>query len=215
MNTGPGRNEICPLSRSKTMAPVTSAGRRSAVNCTRPKVRPSERASALASVVLPTPGVVLDQEMALGHETAQRQAHGAVPAHVGAAHVGHHGVEGPGQAGRRRRGGRDRRDRRDGRDAGMSGRVGYREQRPGRRRSFTDAEVDATPSPCGHRVAELRHDPRVLCGRCHGGEPRCPASARHRGRTGGWWGRSAHRLGDGVDRDAVVGWRVPDEERAR
>ncbi len=49
------------------------------------------------------PGMVFDQEMALGHETAQRQAHGAVPAHIGAAHVGHDGVEGRGPGAPRRR----------------------------------------------------------------------------------------------------------------
>ena len=53
---GPGRNTGSPRSLSRTMAPVTSAGKRSAVNCTRWKSSPNERARALAKVVFPRPG---------------------------------------------------------------------------------------------------------------------------------------------------------------
>ena len=53
---GPGRKTGSPRSRSRTMAPVTSAGKRSAVNCTRWKSSPNERARALANVVFPKPG---------------------------------------------------------------------------------------------------------------------------------------------------------------
>ena len=90
-------------------------------------------------------GVVLDQEVALGHEAAQRQAHRAVAAHVRAAHVGHDGVEGPGQApvevgeiGLSRRCQRQDGAAREGDMPGTTDGLG---------RSFIDAEVEATPSP--------------------------------------------------------------------
>src|SRR5215831_16059700 len=55
-NTGPGRNSNSFCCWLKTLTPVTSDGRRSGVNCRREKWQSSERASALASIVLPTPG---------------------------------------------------------------------------------------------------------------------------------------------------------------
>ena len=54
--TPPGRNSNSPVSRFHTETPVTSEGRRSGVNWTRCQVPPIERAIALASEVLPTPG---------------------------------------------------------------------------------------------------------------------------------------------------------------
>src|SRR4051794_9473379 len=54
--TGPGRNSKRPSRWLKTLVPTRSAGSRSAVPCTRAKARSSERASARARVVLPTPG---------------------------------------------------------------------------------------------------------------------------------------------------------------
>src|SRR5919198_267661 len=55
-NTGPGRNSNSFSRWLKTFTPVTSDGKRSGVNCMREKETSSERASALASIVFPTPG---------------------------------------------------------------------------------------------------------------------------------------------------------------
>src|SRR5690606_29883628 len=55
-NSGPLWNSKRPVSLLKTETPMTSAGSRSLVNCTRWYSRPSAFASACASVVLPTPG---------------------------------------------------------------------------------------------------------------------------------------------------------------
>src|SRR3954468_15025085 len=54
--TGPGLNSNAFARWSKTLTPVTSDGRRSGVNCKRENEALSERASALASIVFPTPG---------------------------------------------------------------------------------------------------------------------------------------------------------------
>src|SRR6476659_4421944 len=55
-NTGPGLNSNAFARWSKTLTPVTSDGSRSGVNWRREKDAFSERASALASIVFPTPG---------------------------------------------------------------------------------------------------------------------------------------------------------------
>src|SRR6266516_3408667 len=55
-NTGPGRNSNSFLCWLKTLTPVTSDGSRSGVNWRRAKWQSSDRASTLASIVLPTPG---------------------------------------------------------------------------------------------------------------------------------------------------------------
>src|SRR5918994_5422030 len=55
-NTGPERNSNALSRWLKTLTPVTSDGSRSGVNWRREKSRSSERASAFASIVLPTPG---------------------------------------------------------------------------------------------------------------------------------------------------------------
>src|SRR5919197_1275908 len=55
-NTGPGRNSNSFVRWSKTLTPVTSDGSRSGVNCIREKEQSSDRASAFASIVFPTPG---------------------------------------------------------------------------------------------------------------------------------------------------------------
>src|SRR6187549_814027 len=54
--TGPGLNSNSFERWLKTLTPVTSEGRRSGVNCIRENETSSERASAFASIVLPTPG---------------------------------------------------------------------------------------------------------------------------------------------------------------
>src|SRR5688572_10603907 len=54
--TGPGRNSNSFVRWSKTFTPVTSDGSRSGVNWMRENEQSSERASALASIVFPTPG---------------------------------------------------------------------------------------------------------------------------------------------------------------
>ena len=54
--TGPGRNSNSFARWSKTLTPVTSDGSRSGVNCSRENEQSSERASAFASIVFPTPG---------------------------------------------------------------------------------------------------------------------------------------------------------------
>src|SRR5438034_911144 len=56
VKTGPGRNSNSFERWLKTLTPVTSDGSRSGVNCSREKEQSIERASAFASVVLPTPG---------------------------------------------------------------------------------------------------------------------------------------------------------------
>src|SRR4051794_27969141 len=56
VKTGPRRNSKVFARWSKTLTPVTSEGRRSGVNCNREKEQSSERASAFASIVFPTPG---------------------------------------------------------------------------------------------------------------------------------------------------------------
>ena len=55
-NTPPGRNSNSRVSWLKTDTPVTSEGSRSGVNWMRRTEQSIERASALASIVLPTPG---------------------------------------------------------------------------------------------------------------------------------------------------------------
>ncbi len=56
-NTGPGLNSNSfPPWRLNTLTPVTSDGSRSGVAWTRANSQSSERASDLASIVLPTPG---------------------------------------------------------------------------------------------------------------------------------------------------------------
>ena len=55
-NIGPGRNANSFVRWSNTFTPVTSEGSKSGVNWRRPKLQPTERASALASMVFPTPG---------------------------------------------------------------------------------------------------------------------------------------------------------------
>src|SRR3954451_16836396 len=54
--TGPGRNSNSFARWLKTLTPVTSVGSRSGVNCSREKRQSTERASAFASIVFPTPG---------------------------------------------------------------------------------------------------------------------------------------------------------------
>src|SRR2546422_2049082 len=55
-NTGPGRNSNSLVFWLYARTPVTSEGSRSGVNWMRRNVQSSERASDLASIVLPTPG---------------------------------------------------------------------------------------------------------------------------------------------------------------
>ncbi len=55
-NTGPRLNSKWRLDWSNTDTPVTSLGSRSGVNWMRLTVQSTDRASALASMVLPTPG---------------------------------------------------------------------------------------------------------------------------------------------------------------
>src|ERR687895_858687 len=55
-NTGPGRNSNSFERWLKTFTPVTSEGSRSGVNCRRENAQSSERESAFASIVFPTPG---------------------------------------------------------------------------------------------------------------------------------------------------------------
>src|SRR5215216_4642092 len=55
-NTGPGRNSNSFVRWSKTFTPVTSDGSRSGVNWIRENEQSTDRASALASMVFPTPG---------------------------------------------------------------------------------------------------------------------------------------------------------------
>src|SRR5215210_2616437 len=55
-NTGPGRNSNSLERWLKTLTPVTSDGSRSGVNWSRENEQSSDRASAFASIVFPTPG---------------------------------------------------------------------------------------------------------------------------------------------------------------
>ena len=54
--TGPGRNSNSFVLWLKTLTPVTSDGSRSGVNWIREKEQSTERESAFASIVFPTPG---------------------------------------------------------------------------------------------------------------------------------------------------------------
>ena len=71
---GPWRKLKRWLARSKTDTPMMSAGSRSLVNCTRCQASPSTCASACARVVLPTPGHVLDQQVAARQQAGEAQA---------------------------------------------------------------------------------------------------------------------------------------------
>ena len=75
------------------MAPVMSAGRRSAVNCTRRNPSPTEWARALARVVLPRPGRSSTSRWPLGHQAAHGQHHRPLVGEEDAAHRGHDGLE--------------------------------------------------------------------------------------------------------------------------
>src|SRR5690242_9514149 len=55
-NTGPALNSNSFTFWLKTLTPVTSDGSRSGVNCSRENEQSSDRASAFASIVFPTPG---------------------------------------------------------------------------------------------------------------------------------------------------------------
>ena len=70
--TPPGRNSNSRVSWLKTETPVTSLGSRSGVNWTRRTVQSMERARALLSIVLPTPGHVLDEQVPLGEQHHER-----------------------------------------------------------------------------------------------------------------------------------------------
>ena len=74
VNTGPWRKENDDVRWSNTITPVTSLGRRSGVNCTRFHDPAIEPAIAFAIDVLPVPGHVVDEQMALGEQAAQRQS---------------------------------------------------------------------------------------------------------------------------------------------
>ena len=67
-NSGPGRNSNSPRLWSKTIEPVTSAGSRSAVHCTREKLRPSVAETVRTSNVLATPGDVVEQHVPVGQQ---------------------------------------------------------------------------------------------------------------------------------------------------
>ena len=73
-NTAPGRNSKSPRSWLNTFTPVMSVGSMSGVNWMRRNEQSIDRAIALASIVLPTPGHVLDQQMAFGDKRDQRQS---------------------------------------------------------------------------------------------------------------------------------------------
>src|SRR6266403_4906137 len=75
-NTGPGRNSNSFVRWSKTLTPVTSEGRRSGVNCIRENEQSSDRASAFASIVFPTPGKssMIRCPSATRHSTTRRSA---------------------------------------------------------------------------------------------------------------------------------------------
>ena len=70
--TPPGRNSNSRVFWLKTETPVTSEGSRSGVNWIRRTEQSMLRASALLSIVLPTPGHVLDEQVALGEQHDQR-----------------------------------------------------------------------------------------------------------------------------------------------
>ena len=67
--------------------PVISDGVISGVNWMRLNEQESERASALASVVLPTPRHILDEHMAFAQQRREHQFNHVVLAHDGAGYV--------------------------------------------------------------------------------------------------------------------------------
>jgi hypothetical protein len=70
---GPGWNSKRRLSGSKIVTPVTSEGSRSGVNWIRLWVPWTLAARARASWVLPVPGHVLEQQVALGEQAGEGQ----------------------------------------------------------------------------------------------------------------------------------------------
>ncbi len=71
---GPARKSHAPVAGPYTDVPVTSAGSRSGVHCTRPNRPPIAAASDLASSVLPVPGTPSTQEMTARQQRDERQA---------------------------------------------------------------------------------------------------------------------------------------------
>ena len=74
-NTGPGRNSNSVVCRLKIDMPVMSTGIRSGVNCTRLTEQSIERRQRLGQRRLPDARHVLDEQVALGEQRDQRDAH--------------------------------------------------------------------------------------------------------------------------------------------
>ena len=91
---GPGRNSNSVVFWLKIERPVTSDGSRSGVNWMRRKMQPMLWLSALASIVLPTPGHVLDQDVALAEQRHERHPHLDVLADDHALDAGDHPLGG-------------------------------------------------------------------------------------------------------------------------
>src|SRR4051812_13116610 len=74
VKTGPARNSNAFARWSKTLTPVTSEGSRSGVNWSRENGTSSDRASAFASIVFPTPGKssMIRWPSATRHRTTRR-----------------------------------------------------------------------------------------------------------------------------------------------
>ena len=75
LTTGPGRNSNSWVFWLKIERPVTSVGSRSGVNWMRRNEHPRLFASALASIVLPVPGHILDEQVPLAQQRDEREAH--------------------------------------------------------------------------------------------------------------------------------------------
>ncbi len=178
VNTGPGRNDTRPLSRSKTMAPVTSEGSRSAVNCTGRRRGRESAGQGFRQRRLAHAGVILHEQVAFGHEAAQRQPDGPVLADVDGSDVRHHLVELAGQP--KAELGTGYRRRRSEQAVGRDRQVGRRRGRgclvPGPRARTGHRSVGHDRRPVGthHHRARARPRPHRPCP----GAPPRPVAAR-------------------------------------
>lgn len=76
LKMGPGRNSNACVRWLKMLNPDTSEGSRSGVNWMRANEQSRLRASALASVVLPIPGHILDEYVPVDQQRDQQQLRG-------------------------------------------------------------------------------------------------------------------------------------------
>ena len=97
VKTGPGRKARRPRVAVEDDGPGDVGGQQVGGELHPAEAEAEGPGQGLGQGGLAHPGVVLDQEVALGHQAAQGEPDGDVAAQVGGADVGDHGLEGPGQ----------------------------------------------------------------------------------------------------------------------